>query len=202
MIVFFLSKEQNAILELLRFKLNFLNLIQLITTTRPFPLKEQKKHKLKYRLLSDYDWQEIEYRIKNYYKMVMVRNPYERLLSAYRDKFENGIKNQTIDNNYLPENKDTYETTTFHEFLTVIVKMNANASFSYDPYLSEASWEFGMKLNPNWAKYTSVCHPCHIHYDHIGKFETFVVYPHPFPSPTCASIDHNSSTSPLILIRG
>ncbi len=40
------------------------------------------------RMLNSYTLDEMSYRIKNYYKFVFVRYPLERLLSAYRNKFE------------------------------------------------------------------------------------------------------------------
>jgi hypothetical protein len=42
------------------------------------------------RELSSYKPKEIEFRLKNYYKFMFVREPLERLVSAYRDKMKRG----------------------------------------------------------------------------------------------------------------
>lgn len=41
-----------------------------------------------FRTLSNYTYQEIEDKLATYSKLIVVRHPFERLLSAYRNKFE------------------------------------------------------------------------------------------------------------------
>lgn len=95
-------------------------------------------------------------------KFIIVRHPFERLLSAYRDKLENidnreyyykkyGThivlkyrKNETIRNR-------TRLTPYFHEFLEFLVQ---------DRYFDE-----------HWVPYYKYCEPCLINYDYVLKFE-------------------------------
>ena len=40
------------------------------------------------KFLSQYNWEEIQHRLKTYFKFIVVRDPLKRFLSAYRDKLE------------------------------------------------------------------------------------------------------------------
>lgn len=44
-----------------------------------------------FRNLSTVEAPERDYMLENYHKMIVVRNPFERLLSAYRNKFEGDL---------------------------------------------------------------------------------------------------------------
>ena len=48
-------------------------------------------HKADLVFLNDFSRPEIQYRLRNYYKFMFVRNPMERLLSAYRNKFGENV---------------------------------------------------------------------------------------------------------------
>lgn len=128
--------------------------------------------------LSDMSMEEIQYRLDNYYKFMFIREPFERLLSAYRNKlqsksskyFRNTFGRSIIkrfresqengDNDMEEEEegadlKAMNDTVHFHEFLQYLV----------DPVRREP-------LNEHWAKYYKLCHPCFVNYDFVGKYDT------------------------------
>ncbi|KAI4490147.1 hypothetical protein M0804_004329 [Polistes exclamans] len=96
-------------------------------------------------------------------KFLIVRHPFERLLSAYRDKLEhiNGREyyykrfGRHITHKYRRHKNSTRAKLepTFEEFLEFIAN---------EKYFDE-----------HWAPYYDTCKPCTIHYDYILKFETF-----------------------------
>ncbi|CAL1544542.1 unnamed protein product, partial [Lymnaea stagnalis] len=116
--------------------------------------------------LSTFSKEEIQIRLKDYYKFVFVREPFERLLSAFRNKFVT----QTNASKYFKANFgkqiiDTYRVTppanhegdgvTFTEFVEYIV----------DPTKE-------IPMNEHWEKYETLCNPCLVNYDFIGKLES------------------------------
>lgn len=121
------------------------------------------------RYLNRYSQENIKDKLKHYFKFVIVRNPMERILSAFRDKFEK-------QNDFAKHFQRKYGRRIIREF-----RMNATAKslqygndvkfsefIKYLIYLAETKSHF----NPHWRPYTQLCYPCHIGYDYIAKFET------------------------------
>ena len=114
-----------------------------------------------------YTMPEIKYRLNNYYKFLVVRDPLERLVSAYLDKFGN---------------KD-------EEFLTIYGKranimrstgrmthnspLNSSVSFSNLVDIIIEQNHYGLLLNQHWDTYENLCETCKIKYDYVAKFETY-----------------------------
>ena len=102
--------------------------------------------------------------ITNSFKFLFVRHPFERLVSAYRNKFSdnNTYFERTYGSRILKMSrkgltKEEYTTgrgATFKEFTTWMTSTEA-----YDPH---------------WCPVTKLCHPCAIHYNFIGKMETLI----------------------------
>ncbi|XP_052092098.1 carbohydrate sulfotransferase 11-like [Mytilus californianus] len=118
-----------------------------------------------YKTLHHYNKKEIDFRIKNYTKVIFVRNPFERILSAYRSKFVNsnqfhkkyGTKIiSKYRHNATKREKKRGANVTFLEFLKYITMTKNNHNF-------------------HWATYWSVCAPCAINYDYIGMFENLTM---------------------------
>lgn len=125
----------------------------------------------------------IAYRIKHYYKFMFVRHPFVRLLSAFRDKLEKAYDKQyrlkfgkeiirKFRSNPSQRSLDTGDDVTFVEFVNFLFYI----------------MKHGKQLNPHWNTYFNLCHPCVMHYDFIGKFETMTqefmhVIPHLTESP-------------------
>ena len=147
--------------------------------------------------LNNFSPEEIKLKLKTYFKFLVVRQPLERLLSAYRDKFQRlssrfhqyvheiyqyGEKNISFSNfvDYVSD-VDKFSTPYFNRpFLAI----NEFSSFKFDRqsttfsvfrgnldrnlYLPKGS----MYFEPHWAQYATLCHPCHVDYDYIVKLET------------------------------
>ncbi|XP_070581489.1 carbohydrate sulfotransferase 11-like [Ptychodera flava] len=96
--------------------------------------------------------------LKTYTKVMFVRHPFERLLSAYLDKFI--------------ENPDY----SFLKQYGKAIRKTANSNGSLDGSLTFDKFvSFLLKTrqrNRHWMMYSDSCDPCRIQYDFIGKFDT------------------------------
>ena len=112
---------------------------------------------------------EIQHRLKNYFKFMFVREPLERLVSAYKNKFtlryntyfQERFGRKIIKNHRKNPSKESLlrgHDVTFSEFVQYLL----------------TSYENGDLLNAHWQHYYKLCHPCLIKYDFIGKYETFM----------------------------
>ncbi|KAI6068164.1 Carbohydrate sulfotransferase 14 [Aix galericulata] len=122
-------------------------------------VKLKMDHKSDLVFLGDMKPEEINYRLKNYYKFIFVRNPAERLLSAYRNKFGEIKEYQLkygveIIRRYRKNGgKSAGDDVTFSEFLR---------------YLLDEDVE---KMNEHWMPIYNLCQPCAVRYDFIGSYE-------------------------------
>ena len=112
--------------------------------------------------LSDYSYRNITEKIQNYYKFLFVREPFARLLSAYRSKFEakNEFYHKTFGREIIKEfrenanerSKNSGDDVTFLEFIKHIV-------FTYNH-------------DEHWRAYDQLCHVCSMGYNFVGHLET------------------------------
>ncbi|NXG48091.1 CHST9 sulfotransferase, partial [Psilopogon haemacephalus] len=117
------------------------------------------------RRLDSYDLAGISRRLGTYTKAIFVRDPMERLVSAFRDKFEHPnsyyhpVFGRAIIRKYRrgaqEEALRTGSGVKFREFIQ---------------YLLDSHRPVGMDIH--WEQVSKLCHPCLIGYDFIGKFET------------------------------
>nr|XP_033810322.1 carbohydrate sulfotransferase 14 [Geotrypetes seraphini] len=116
-------------------------------------------HKKGLVFLADLQPNEIRHRLENYFKFIFVRDPMERLLSAYRNKFGEIKEYQQkygveIVKRYRKNpGKVKGDDVTFSEFLH---------------YLLDEDVE---KMNEHWMPVYNLCQPCAITYDFIGSYE-------------------------------
>nr|XP_056720157.1 carbohydrate sulfotransferase 14 [Euleptes europaea] len=122
-------------------------------------VKLKMDHKRDLVFLSDLKPEEIRYRLKHYFKFIFVRDPMERLLSAYRNKFGE-IKDyqlkygvEIVKRYRKNPGKTTGDDVTFSEFLR---------------YLLDEDVE---KMNEHWMPIYNLCQPCAVRYDFIGSYE-------------------------------
>uniref|UniRef100_A0A3B4B9F0 Carbohydrate sulfotransferase n=1 Tax=Periophthalmus magnuspinnatus TaxID=409849 RepID=A0A3B4B9F0_9GOBI len=118
----------------------------------------------KLRRLENYDRASIAKRLATYTKILFVREPFERLVSAFRDKFENPnsyyhpVFGRPIISKYRVNATRTALRTgagvTFREFVR---------------YLLDIKRPVGMDIH--WEPVTQLCSPCLMRYNFIGKFE-------------------------------
>uniref|UniRef100_V9KML1 Carbohydrate sulfotransferase n=1 Tax=Callorhinchus milii TaxID=7868 RepID=V9KML1_CALMI len=120
--------------------------------------------------LSEYSTPEINYRLRNYLKFIFVREPFERLVSAYRNKFTRKY-NTAFHKRYgtkivkrhrrdpSPEAAERGDDVSFEEFVWYLVDPKTRRE---EPF------------NEHWETVYSLCHPCLLNYDIIGKYETLL----------------------------
>ena len=103
--------------------------------------------------------------MKNYTKFVFVRHPLERLLSAFKNKFESDTPDAAnFKRGYAVEmmrfsrdEKDIPKTGNGMEFWEFLNFLSS----------TESQW-----YQEHWALYNNLCHLCSIDYDIIGKYES------------------------------
>ncbi|RUS75971.1 hypothetical protein EGW08_016278 [Elysia chlorotica] len=117
--------------------------------------------------LSEFSDAEIQHRLRTYFKFMFVREPFERVLSAYRNKFAASTRSseyfkwkfgRKIIDKYrkpwlIPTN-NTGENVTFEEFVTYLVDDRRRVI-----------------MNEHWELFHKLCHPCIIDYDFVGHLE-------------------------------
>ena len=102
--------------------------------------------------------------LKNFYKFMLVRDPFERLVSGYRNKWQDKRNielhahlGKKIVEKYRYNNTKTVETgndVTFTEYVR---------------YLTDnPPWD----VNEHWMPYEDLCRPCNVKYDFIGSIDT------------------------------
>ncbi|CAH0394765.1 unnamed protein product [Bemisia tabaci] len=117
--------------------------------------------------LSDLDPEEAQLLLDTYTKFIFVRHPFERLLSAYRNKLEQHWLSSKyfqsrfgrhIVKHYRPNPTNHSllwgDDVTFQEFVTFLIARE------------------NMTANEHWLPIEDLCRPCYINYDFIGKYET------------------------------
>ncbi|KAA0724387.1 Carbohydrate sulfotransferase 8 [Triplophysa tibetana] len=115
--------------------------------------------------LDSFDHISIVQRLKTYTKVIFPREPFERLVSAFRDKFEN------------PE---SYYHTVFGKAIIsryrrnvtlLALRTGSGVTFKeFIQYLLDVHRPVGMDIH--WMPVAQLCSPCQLDYDFIGKFET------------------------------
>ncbi|KAI5097981.1 carbohydrate sulfotransferase 8, partial [Silurus meridionalis] len=115
--------------------------------------------------LDSLDQHAVSERLRSYTKVLFIREPMERLVSAYRDKFESPnsyyhpVFGKPIISKYrVNASKSALRTgsgVTFQEFIR---------------YLLDVHRPIGMDIH--WEPVSQLCSPCLLDYDFIGKFET------------------------------
>ena len=105
---------------------------------------------------------------------MVVRPPFERLLSAYRDKtdrlsftFFNKKVMESLKERDLADEYIYFDVESFHQFIEFILART--------PQPLENAGDIALEANQmlrNEMRVFDVCRPCSIQYDFVGKFET------------------------------
>lgn len=115
--------------------------------------------------LSQYTRPEIEKIVQEYYSFMIVREPTERLVSAYYNKFTLSY-NQYFQLRYGRDIVKKYRSNPSSESLKNGNDVSLNEFIKYLNNVESQSL-----LNEHWAPYHQLCHPCAIQYDAIGHYE-------------------------------
>lgn len=125
-------------------------------------------HSQHFPLLGSYSKSKVRYILHNYYKFMFVRDPFERLLSAYKDKF-------TRQSDYVSKKYSKKIQWTVRERLgssaSVLADKQEIKFSDFILYLIDVNSKGG-RYNEHWQHYDNLCHPCKIKYDFIGHYET------------------------------
>ncbi|KAJ3611996.1 hypothetical protein NHX12_020275, partial [Muraenolepis orangiensis] len=118
--------------------------------------------------LNQYSIADINHRLKSYLKFLFVREPLERLVSAYRNKFT--LKyNASFHKRFGTRIVRRYRKNATRDAL----RGGADVTFrEFAAYLTDPDTARDGPLNEHWQTVSRLCHPCHIHYDLVGKYET------------------------------
>ena len=136
-----------------------------------------------FRLLSQYSNRDIKRKLATYKKFMFVREPFERLLSAFRDKFlsERSFRDKMVKkHSYFVKKYGTRigrVTRALHEasYTTAHAQnQDINVTFTdFVDYILHIGATRG-RFNEHWRPYHKLCHPCQVKYDIIGHYETLV----------------------------
>lgn len=120
------------------------------------------------RTLSEFSVQEINQRLRSYLKFIFVREPFERLVSAYRNKFTRSY-NTAFHKRYGTKIIRRHRADPAREAL----EQGSDVSFQeFVQYLVDPRTQREEPFNEHWERVHTLCHPCLIHYDVVGKYET------------------------------
>ncbi len=152
------------------------DLLAKMTNNIPKDKKYKKLHddremsKIGLRYLHKYQQDEIDYRLKHYFNFLIVRHPFDRVLSAFRNKFEAENKftipnfhhryGRWIIKRFRPtaseESLGRGNDVTFPEFVKYVI-------------FQDKSYK---DLNDHWRPIYQECFPTYIRYDYIAKMDT------------------------------
>ncbi|KMQ96869.1 carbohydrate sulfotransferase 11-like protein [Lasius niger] len=121
--------------------------------------------------LNNYTLPEIEKKLATYDKLIVVRHPLERLLSAYRNKLETKHEKSAryfqsrfgkkiikkYRSNATEESLKNGDDVTFREFVDFVTDDSENGT-----------------RNEHWRPIYELCQPCIINYNLISKYESLV----------------------------
>ncbi|KAL3867439.1 hypothetical protein ACJMK2_044641 [Sinanodonta woodiana] len=139
-----------------------------MNTSNPLEIPAHDVHsslKDRLTLLSNYNTSEAKTRLDTYAKVIFVRERMERLLSAYINKFTENKTDfyekygrkiiQRYRSSPNVESLEKGHDVKFEEFIRYIT--------------DKTVWG---NSHEHWLQYESLCHPCHVQYDVIGKMES------------------------------
>lgn len=117
------------------------------------------------RQLKSYNRTGVAERLRSYTKVLFVREPFERLVSAFRDKFQSpnayyhSVFGRPIISRYRANASATARRTgagvTFREFVRYLLDVQRP-----------------VKMDVHWEPVSQLCNPCMLGYSFIGRFES------------------------------
>lgn len=153
-----------------KWKYTFLLLNGIIPfTTKRLPESVLKKTKK----LSDLSVIERKKRLVEYFKYVFVRNPMERIVSAYRNKIAKTVNTSLIgekfEEGYKAKIMKAFKPTEYNAWLKGGKKGPMYPTFS--EFVQYLTMENLKKVNEHFQPVIYLCHPCAINYNFYGNFK-------------------------------
>ncbi|XP_053413409.1 carbohydrate sulfotransferase 12 [Nycticebus coucang] len=111
-------------------------------------------------------------KLKKYTKFLFVRDPFVRLISAFRSKFE--LENEEFYRKFAVPMLRLYANhTSLPASVSEAFSAGLRVSFAnFIQYLLDPHTERLAPFNEHWRQVYRLCHPCQIDYDFVGKLET------------------------------
>ena len=134
-----------------------------INNTRFHVHQKDQLRRVGLKFLIDYDPNDRETKLATYFKFIIVRHPFDRLISAYQNKFSS--RTEFLRNYQMFIKKTLKENSTTDKYGRI------QLTFNQFLYLVVNYYETSFK-NKHWLSYFEHCHPCNINYDYIIKLET------------------------------
>ncbi|XP_073493638.1 carbohydrate sulfotransferase 9-like [Phyllobates terribilis] len=127
----------------------------------PDELQYYQVHKSKQlKKLSSYPPSRQKELLANYTKVMFTRDPLERVVSAYRDKF-------------LHED-DVYYSKGYANLIKKSLGIQSKTNLTFEQFANFITKENPSNRDTHWKPMYQLFDPCNIQYDFIGKFETLV----------------------------
>ena len=110
-----------------------------------------------------------------YYKIMAVRDPFERLLSAFKDKVEYRPFGSASVSEYSFKIAQRHRNAS--EWAKAVTEEDKSATF--DEFIKEVLMMYSTTdrhtaINTHYTPYYTICRPCQLKYDLIIKFDTYV----------------------------
>ena len=153
-----------------KWKYTFLLLNGIISfTTKRLPESILKKTKK----LSDLPPLERKRRLVEYYKYLFVRNPMERIVSAYRNKIAKPLNFSLVSTKFEEAYKvKILKALKLKEFITWMKNGKKGAIYpTFSEFVQYLSMENLKKVNEHFQPIIYLCHPCAINYNFYGNFK-------------------------------
>ncbi|XP_063056104.1 carbohydrate sulfotransferase 12-like [Engraulis encrasicolus] len=114
----------------------------------------------------------IKTKLQKYTKFLFVRDPFVRLISAFRNKFveNNDVFYKQYARGMLQKyGKCPKPPASFRQALAAGIRLKFS---HFIQYLLDPETEKRGPYDPHWRQVHRMCHPCQINYDFVGKLET------------------------------
>ena len=114
--------------------------------------------------LFKYSKEEAEYRMKHYFKYIIARHPFDRLVSAWRNKL---VGESFFHNQYAPRIRAASRLNRSEE-----AKLDPDRPIEFAEFVDYIAENNPLYFDRHWLSMYHHCHPCHFRYDFVAKVET------------------------------